>query len=106
MRAVTKDKFDLSERRHALLHTLLSDHEVPPPRQPWWHTSDVEDGTAAPLSFAQERFWFLDRLQPGNPTYHIPCVIPLQGPIVVSALRDSLGDVVARHEALRTTFNV
>jgi amino acid adenylation domain-containing protein len=106
VRAVTKDKFDLSERRHALLHTLLNGHELPSPRQPWWRISEGEDGKAAPLSFAQERFWFLDRLQPGNPTYHIPCIIPLQGPIVVSALRDSLGDVVARHDALRTTFNV
>ncbi|QHO77852.1 non-ribosomal peptide synthetase [Bradyrhizobium sp. CCBAU 051011] len=97
-------KFELSDARYALLDSLLPDHQRPV-RQAWWRVPHAE-GTATPLSFAQERFWFLDRLQAGNPAYHIPCVIPLRGRIVVAALRDSLSDVVARHEALRTIFIV
>ena len=57
-----------------------------------------------PLSFAQERFWFLDRLQPGSSTYNIPAVVRLEGKLHVSALEDAFAEVVRRHEALRTRF--
>jgi amino acid adenylation domain-containing protein len=105
MRSAPRGKFELSEARHALLDRL-TDGQDKPARQSWWRNWELDDDPFAPLSFAQERFWFLDRLQGGNPAYHIPCILPLQGPIVVSALRESLNDVVARHEALRTTFEM
>jgi amino acid adenylation domain-containing protein len=57
-----------------------------------------------PLSPAQERLFFFDRLAPGSPTYHVPAVSRLRGPIDASALGAALADVVARHEALRATF--
>src|SRR6185436_6231255 len=57
-----------------------------------------------PLSFAQERLWFLDQLEPGNPAYHIPASLTLAGRLDAPALERSLAAVVARHEALRTTF--
>jgi amino acid adenylation domain-containing protein/non-ribosomal peptide synthase protein (TIGR01720 family) len=57
-----------------------------------------------PLSFAQERLWFLDRLEPGSTAYNLPAVLWLEGPLDVPALEDALGAIVARHEALRTTF--
>jgi surfactin family lipopeptide synthetase A len=101
-----RSKFELSEQRQALLDALLSGQEPARALQPWWRTSDDVDRTPAPLSFAQERFWFLDRLQAGNPAYHIPSVIPLHGPVDVAALRESLVDIVARHDALRTRFDV
>jgi amino acid adenylation domain-containing protein len=105
MRSASRGKFELSEARHALLDELLECQDRPA-RQPWWRSAAGDDRTPAPLSFAQERLWFLDRLQTGNPAYHIPCILPLQGPIVVAALRESLRDVVARHGALRTTFDM
>jgi acyl carrier protein len=60
--------------------------------------------TKFPLSFAQQRFWFLDQLTPGNPAYVIPATVRLRGLLHVSALEQSLNAIVQRHEALRTTF--
>jgi amino acid adenylation domain-containing protein/FkbM family methyltransferase len=57
-----------------------------------------------PLSFAQQRLWFLEQLAPGQPTYHIPVGFRLSGPLDVEALTASLAALVARHEALRTSF--
>ena len=58
----------------------------------------------APLSFAQERMWFLNQLEPESPAYNEPRAMRLVGVLVVEALGKSLNHIVARHEALRTTF--
>ncbi|HEV2843686.1 MAG TPA: amino acid adenylation domain-containing protein, partial [Thermoanaerobaculia bacterium] len=62
------------------------------------------DGTPLPLSFGQERFWFLDRLAPGNAAYNMPVAARLAGPLDQAALIGALVEVTRRHEALRTTF--
>lgn len=63
-------------------------------------------GGPVPLSFAQERLWFLDRMDPGKPTYNIPYAFRLHGPLRIDFLRTALGEIVRRHEALRTTFSM
>lgn len=58
----------------------------------------------APLSSAQQRLWFLDRLEPGTALYSVPVARRLRSPLDADALRDALSAVVARHDALRTRF--
>ena len=57
-----------------------------------------------PLSFAQERLWFIDRFQPGGFAYNITGGIRMRGQLDIAALEASLGEVVHRHEPLRTVF--
>jgi hypothetical protein len=57
-----------------------------------------------PTSFAQERMWLLDQLAPGNSSYTVPEAYRLTGPLDVTALEQSIREIVRRHEALRTTF--
>src|SRR5881296_121562 len=58
----------------------------------------------APLSFAQQRLWFIDQLEPGSPAYHVATALRLRGPLDSSALERSIGEIVKRHEILRTRF--
>lgn len=57
-----------------------------------------------PLSFAQQRLWFLDQLNPGNPFYSISQTMQLDFPIDSGVLTRALNEMVSRHDALRTTF--
>ncbi|UKP00593.1 non-ribosomal peptide synthetase [Nostoc sp. UHCC 0870] len=59
-----------------------------------------------PLSFAQKRLWFLDKLQPGLSVYNLPAALRLTGNLDVTHLEQSLQSIVLRHEILRTSFAV
>jgi amino acid adenylation domain-containing protein/FkbH-like protein len=59
-----------------------------------------------PLSFAQQRLWLLNRIDPGSHAYNTPSAIQLSAVLNVAALRNSLVEVIRRHEILRTTFPV
>ncbi|HYH46476.1 MAG TPA: condensation domain-containing protein, partial [Thermoanaerobaculia bacterium] len=72
----------------------------PPPLVP------VPRESLLPLSFAQERFWVLDRLEPGNPAYDMPGAFELAGALDVAALAAALNHVASRHEVLRTVLRV
>jgi amino acid adenylation domain-containing protein/thioester reductase-like protein len=58
-----------------------------------------------PLSWSQERFWFLERLEPGNPAHHLPGIALLAGPLDVDAFRAALELLVERHAILRTIYD-
>lgn len=58
----------------------------------------------APLSFAQQRLWFLDQLTPNSSIYNIPLIVDLEGPLDVEAMCRAIREIVRRHDTLRTTF--
>ncbi|HEX9938624.1 MAG TPA: amino acid adenylation domain-containing protein, partial [Longimicrobium sp.] len=89
---------DLAERVEEMRRAELP---VLPPVVP---VVPVERTGTLPLSFAQERLWFLDRLEPGSATYNIPVAWRLAGALDERALERSLSEIVRRHEALRTVF--
>ncbi len=60
--------------------------------------------TKAPLSYAQQRLWFLDQLDPDQPVYHVHCALRLTGDLHREYLEAAINLIVERHEALRTTF--
>src|SRR6185369_10066102 len=61
---------------------------------------------ALPLSFAQQRPWFIDQLAPASPLYNIPVALRVAGPLDAGVLARCLGEIVRRHESLRTVFSV
>jgi pristinamycin I synthase-3/4 len=62
-------------------------------------------GGPFPLSFAQQRLWFLDQMEPGGSAYNIPFAVRLDGPLNAGLLGTVLNEIVRRHEALRTRFD-
>ena len=67
-----------------------------------------EDGSAFnsfPLSFAQERLWFIEQLAPGSPLYNLPTALRVEGRLAVPALEQALSEITRRHEVLRTSFH-
>ena len=66
----------------------------------------LRETKTAPLSFAQQRLWFLDQYEPDNILYNLADAIRLQGALNVSALEQSLNEILRRHEAVRTTFSI
>ncbi|WP_338868536.1 non-ribosomal peptide synthase/polyketide synthase [Myxococcus stipitatus] len=75
-----------------------------PPKPPLKPRAALSQDDALPLSFAQQRLWFLDQLSPGSASYNLPVELRLTGSLDIEALRRAFEALVARHETLRTTF--
>jgi Condensation domain len=85
------------EKRKLLLQRLNPKKEI---------QTQSRESNIFPLSFSQQRLWFLDRLQPGNTAFNIFQPVRLMGKLDVAALEQSFKEVVKRHEILRTTFTL
>jgi amino acid adenylation domain-containing protein/non-ribosomal peptide synthase protein (TIGR01720 family) len=87
-----------------LLAYLLEEEEIASPEIST--ISLRESSENLPLSFAQQRLWFLNQLEPDSPFYNISAALRLNGVLNVTALEQSFNEIIQRHEILRTTFNV
>ncbi|HEU5376741.1 MAG TPA: condensation domain-containing protein, partial [Ktedonobacteraceae bacterium] len=102
MSRVFKDITGLSQRQRLLLEQRLQERRnqvrlpVTIPRR--------QGASLPPLSFAQQRLWFLHRLHPESAFYNIAMALQLSGKVNLGALEQAFATIVARHEALRTTF--
>jgi hypothetical protein len=87
---------ELSRRIEALIKSRIP--VSAPPITPIPRTGPL------PLSFAQQRLWFVDQLVPGNPAFNVPAAMRLEGRLNLYALMESFKRLIARHEILRTRF--
>ncbi len=102
MREVSARIANVSAEKRALLATRLKEEEEPrffriPPRP---------KRRPVPLSFAQERLWFMVRMDPAGPAYIEMTAFHMHGVLDIDALRRSLDEILRRHESLRTAFIV
>jgi amino acid adenylation domain-containing protein len=110
MSDVTERLARLSQEERALLFEKLrrkKEQEAPPREEASASIPRRTDpGSPPPLSFAQQRLWFLHRVAPEDPVYNVPMAALVRGPLDRTALRRALAAVCSRHESLRTTFAV
>src|ERR1051325_6949187 len=91
---------DLTAEQRALLMLRLKKKTAP-------ETSTVKPvarNGATPLSYGQQRLWFLQQLEPESAAYNIRVAVRLRGCLNIAALEQSLSEIVRRHESLRTNF--
>ena len=93
---------NLSPEKRALLERRLMQQSAAGTKAPAIPRRDPT--LPCPLSFAQQRLWFLDQFEPDSPLYNVPKAVRMLGTLDVEALHQALDAIVARHEALRTTF--
>jgi hypothetical protein len=83
---------------------VLANEEAKPASKPIALVKSASDRTTAPLSYSQQRLWFLEQLQPGTALYHIPVAVRLRGELNVEALQSAIEKIIERHEILRSGF--
>ena len=107
---VTPDlQAELAQRKPELIALLRQTPQSSLPSSPMTRLPRTSQGDrygerSLPLSFAQQRLWFLDQLVPENPFYNMPAAVQLQGHLNLKALQQAFNTIVRRHETLRTTF--
>src|SRR5215813_12339899 len=82
-----------------------SKHYYAPPAADHFSAVSEEEVFVFPLSFAQQRLWFLHLLDPQSSAYNMPFALRLAGQLDIPALERALNEIVRRHEVLRTTFD-
>ena len=99
----SKGAFNLSPKKRAILDAFRQQHGLDSSA-----ILPIERNSSAPLplSFAQQRLWFLDQLTAGSVGYNMPLAFQIRGPLNVTALQLNLSEIISRHEALRTRFNL
>src|ERR1051325_11318366 len=98
------NKLDLSTKKRELLDLLLQQEGMDAARPD--AIPRRNHSGPSPLSFAQERLWFLDQLMPGSAFYNVPQALRFEGDLDLGLLADSLNRIVERHEVLRATFAI
>src|SRR5215208_5297654 len=101
MSEVSKRIALLSKERRALFQALLSASGINSPI-----ICRTDRTGPVPMSYAQQRLWFIDQLEPGNPAYNRPVPLRLKGRLDVRALVQSLQAIIEKHEVLRTTYSM
>src|SRR5689334_9001813 len=94
----------LSPQKRALLELRLKQSTAPAPLKPESEIQSRPDRGSARASFAQQRLWFLEQLEPGQAAYNVPRAIRFSGPLNIEALRATLAELICRHEPFRTHF--
>ncbi|MEL7407881.1 MAG: condensation domain-containing protein, partial [Cyanobacteria bacterium J06558_2] len=102
MRNLSQQLKNLSPEQRALLEAKLKEQGIQ------WSEADTiaprKSNELIPLSFAQQRLWFVQQLEPENSSYNVPCALRLDGELDHGALEKALNEIVRRHEILRTIF--
>ena len=104
MSSSTKLISELSGKKRAILEAFLREQGIGKTKSE--RIPRRTESGPAPLSFAQQRMWFLDQLEPDSPLYNIHMGVELLGPLNVPVLQRSIAEILRRHEVLRTTFAV
>lgn len=92
----------LTPERLAALAAHLGKKKADAPREQT--VTRRADAGPCPLSFAQQRLWFIDQFEPSTPAYNIPAAVRIRQALNVEAFRRSMDEIVRRHDSLRTTF--
>ncbi|QQE72803.1 amino acid adenylation domain-containing protein [Brevibacillus composti] len=96
----------LSEKKRMLLERLLQEEGIEKANMAAGPIPSRENRNGIPLSYTQERLWFVHQLEPDNPVYNMPAALKFKGQLHLAALERSIHEIIRRHEALRTVFRV